>query len=114
MNKDQMYLSHIAEAIQYIERYTHGGRNEFEQSPLIQHAVIRNLEVIGEATKRLSFPIKQSQPEIPWRQVAGMRDVLIHDYMEIDLNELWNVVEHKLPQLKQAITAMMQQESGDD
>jgi len=107
MKDDQIYLSHIAECIQYIEQFTQGGHDEFEQSPLIQHAVIRNLEVIGEATKHLSATTRQAHPEIPWRQVAGLRDVLIHDYMDIDLTEVWNVVEHELPTLKQAVNALI-------
>lgn len=107
MNNDALYLSHIAECIQYIEQHTQGGRQEFEQSSLIHQAVIRNFEVIGEATKRLSTEIKSAYPQVPWRQVAGMRDVLIHDYMGIDLNEIWNVVEQRLPLLKQTVAEMI-------
>lgn len=116
MNNDLLYLSHIAECIQYIEHYTYEGRTKFEQSTLIQHAVIRNLEVIGEASKRLSTHIRQNRPEIPWRQIAGMRDVLIHDYMGVDLNEVWNVVEHELPLLKHTVTTLLQtaQESTNE
>jgi uncharacterized protein with HEPN domain len=64
---------------------------------------IRNLEIIGEAVKRLSDDFKSKNSEIPWRNVAGLRDVLIHDYMGVDLENVWNVVEQNLPSLKKVI-----------
>ena len=74
---------------------------------LIQDGVARNFEIIGEATRRLSAHIKQTYPEPPWRQMAGLRDVLIHNYMGVDVNEVWNIVEHELPGLKHAIMVML-------
>ncbi len=65
--------------------------------------IIRNLEIIGEATKRLSDALKQSNPEIRWRNIAGLRDVLIHDYMGVDLEVIWNVIVRDLPELKKSI-----------
>jgi uncharacterized protein with HEPN domain len=70
------------------------------RSLLIQDGVIRSFKVIGEAVKRVSQELRQIHPEIPWRQIAGFQDVLIHDYMGLDLGEVWNVVERKLPDLK--------------
>ncbi len=70
------------------------------RSLLIQDGVIRSFKVIGEAVKRVSQELRQIHPEIPWRQIAGFQDVLIHDYMGLDLDEVWNVVERKLPDLK--------------
>jgi uncharacterized protein with HEPN domain len=70
--------------------------------------VLRNFEVMGEATKRLSAAVRDAHPEVPWRQVAGFRDVLIHDYFGIDLDEVWGAVQSNLPELKQQITDILQ------
>lgn len=88
-----MYLRHILECIETIEENTHSGEQAFYRSKMIQDAVIRNLKIIGEATKRISEELRNQYPQIPWREMAGLRDVLIHDYFGIDLNIVWNVVE---------------------
>lgn len=74
---------------------------------IIQDAVIRNFEVIGEATKRLSETLKTENADIEWRQIAGFRDVLIHDYLKINLNRIWGVIEKDLPLLKQRIEQLL-------
>ena len=70
--------------------------------------MIRQLEIIGEATKRLSPQMLGRHPEVPWRQVAGMRDVLIHDYMGVDLERVWNVVQRDLPLLRKAFERLLE------
>ncbi len=79
------------------------------RSLLIQDGVIRSFEVMGEAVKRVSQELRQNHPEVPWRQIAGFRDVLIHDYMGLDLDEVWNVVERNLPDLKGKILLILQE-----
>ena len=74
---------------------------------MIQDAVIRNLEIIGEATKKLTPYLKDRRPEVPWNRIAGMRDVLIHDYFEVDLQIVWDVVKNRLPELKEHIESLI-------
>jgi uncharacterized protein with HEPN domain len=100
---DRKYLLHIAECIRRIEEDIASGRPAFDQSHLIQDAVLRNLQVIAESTKRLSDSFKASAPEINWREIAGFRNFLVHDYLGVDLDIVWKVVEQDLPQLKRAI-----------
>lgn len=107
MTDDRTYLGHILDCIERVEAYTHEGRAVFLSSPLIQDAVVRNFEIIGEATKRLTPALTQMRPDIQWRRIAGFRDVLIHQYMGVNLNTVWNVVEHDLPTIKAAVTALL-------
>ena len=103
MKDDRVSLRSILESIGKIERYTHGGRSAFLESDLIQDAVIRQFQVIGEAVKELSPGTRSSKPEVPWKLVAGFRDVLIHNYLGIDIAEVWNRVELDLPLLKSSV-----------
>jgi uncharacterized protein with HEPN domain len=73
----------------------------------IRDAVVRNFEIIGEATKRLSDQAKSRRPEIRWRDVAGFRDLLIHAYQSVDYIEVWNIVEHHLPSLREAVDSLL-------
>lgn len=108
MTKDpRVYLAHILECIQKIERFTVEGQGRFFEDDMVQDAVIRNLEIIGEAAKRLDETYRVAHPEIPWRAFAGLRDVLIHQYEGIDLERVWTIVENDLPDLKQAIAELL-------
>jgi uncharacterized protein with HEPN domain len=108
MTKDpRVYLAHILECSERIERFTRGGRENFFREVLIQDAVIRNLEIIGEAAKRVDDDYRATHPQIPWRGMTALRDVLIHQYEGVDLGKVWAVVERNLPQLKQAIKEIL-------
>ena len=98
---NSLYLHHILEAIEAIESYVQGlTLSEFRDNSMIQDAVIRRLEIIGEATKHLSKTMRSQQSGVPWRKMAGMRDRLIHGYFAVEVDEVWLTVQRDLPELK--------------
>lgn len=103
MSRDEAYLHHILEAIAKIERYTAVGRDEFMASSHWQDATIRQLEIVGEAVKHLSPEAVDLRPDVPWRRVAGMRDVLVHNYMGVDLDAVWEASQDHLRILRAAV-----------
>ncbi len=107
MNRQRLYLQDMLERIRRIEVISASGRDEFMASFVNQDAVIRSFEVIGEIVKRLSPDLLVAHPTIPWRQIAGFRDVLIHDYEKIDIAAVWRIVEEDLLPLKEAANTML-------
>ncbi len=101
MKDDLAYIEHILLSILRIKNYTKDiSKNNFEKNEMIQDAVIRNIEIIGEATKNISENLKSTYHEIPWREMAGMRDKLIHDYMGVDVDVIWKTIETDIPYLE--------------
>ena len=107
MNGDLVYLRHILDAIEKVESYISVGRGTFLATSYWQDAVIRQLEVIGGAAKRVSPDLRTRYSKIPWRRIAGLRDVLIHDYMGVDIDAVWGITQRDLPVLKQEIGRIM-------
>ncbi len=106
MDKDGIYSRHILDAIAKIEKYVAGlDQDQFSANDLVQDAVVRELEIIGEAVKRLSEPFKVKSPQLPWKAIAGTRDVLIHDYISVDAEIVWKTVQDDLPILKSVLTS---------
>ncbi len=104
---DRVLLEHIRECIERIREYTGSNSDSFYASRLVQDAVVRNLQMLAESTQRLSKPVKETEENIPWRAISGFRNVLVHGYLEIDLDAVWSVVEHELPELSRAIERMI-------
>jgi len=108
MTKDsRVHLAQMLECIVKIERFTADGEARFMAEAMVHDAVLRNLSVIGEAAKRVEESYRAVHPGIPWRALAGLRDVLIHQYEGVDLERVWGIVTKELPPLKAAIVAVL-------
>ena len=108
MTKDpRVYLAHILECAEKIEQFTADGKSRFLQDAMVQDAVLRNFSIIGEAAKRLDDSYRTAHPEIPWRALAGLRDILVHQYEGVDPERVWAIVERELPNLREAIAALL-------
>jgi uncharacterized protein with HEPN domain len=101
---DRLYLLHILDSIEAIEQFTRGGRDAFLQERVVQDAVARNLQIIGEAAAKLSDALKSTIADIPWPQVVAFRNRLVHAYWGIDQEIVWDVVVRDLPALKAAVS----------
>jgi uncharacterized protein with HEPN domain len=106
---DRLYLVHIQECIARIELYTAEGKVAFMADTRTQDAVLRNLHTLAESSQRISDTLKVTQPDMDWRAIAAFRSVVVHDYLGIDLNQIWDIVQNDLPGLKRAIAAMLQE-----
>lgn len=108
MHKDDFtYIEHILECIKKINIFCRGvDQDGFESDILLQDAVIRNIEVIGEASKKVSENFKLKNNQIPWRDMAGMRDKLIHDYLGVDVEIVWKTVAIDIPVLEKLLKVL--------
>lgn len=112
MKQPLIYIKHILNCIEKIQRYTHDIKeDDFLMNELIQDAVIRNFEIIGEATKKLDPRFRDKYPSIEWKKIAGMRDKLIHDYIGVDIWAVWMVIEKILPELEHEIKQIIEKEN---
>jgi uncharacterized protein with HEPN domain len=108
-SRDHTYLGHMLAAIERIRRYVgRKGRATFLRNALLQDAVIRNIEIVGEAAGRVSTETTSRTPEVPWREIVGMRHRLIHGYLEVNLNTVWQVVARDLPALERTLRALVE------
>lgn len=106
---DSVYLHHILDAITRIDMYLYGVDEEaFHATPLIQDGAIRQLEIIGEATKQLSKQLRTENSHVPWRDMARMRDKLIHDYLGVDLDIVWLTSQEDLPVLRREVQIILE------
>jgi len=109
MKDDTVYLRHVQECIQRIEENIADGRERFLESHTLQDAVLRNLQTMAESTQRISDDLKATHPKIEWHRIAAFRNVLVHDYLGIDVERVWEITQRDVPQLKQAILDMLEE-----
>jgi len=109
MKSDKTYLQHILEMIGRIEVATEGGKENFVSSTLHQDAVLRNLHTMTETTQRLSTDLKDSHPEVEWATLSAFRNVLVHDYLGIDMEVVWSVVSTDLPDFKGKVLNILEE-----
>ena len=108
MKDDTIYLQHILECIVRIEQYTKTGRADFLASTLVQDGVLRNLQTVGQSVLKLSEALKAAHPEVDWKSIIGLRNVLVHDYLGVSIARIWEIVERDLPDLKAKVKAIQQ------
>ena len=111
MKDDRLYLHHMLDRCHRITRFVEPGRELFMASEEMQDAVIRNVEVIGEAAKRVSSEARGRLASLDWKSICGMRDVLIHDYIGVDLEEVWNVASARIPELQAVLEQFLADET---
>jgi uncharacterized protein with HEPN domain len=111
---ERVYLGHIRAAISDIKLYASVGEETFLADRMRQDAIIRKLEIIGEAVKQLSEETRGRRPETPWKQIAGMRDRLTHAYFGVDLGLVWRVVERDIQPLEAAVDRLLADTGGSD
>lgn len=102
-------VEEIIESLTMIESYTrYVTQSGFKQGFLLQDAVIHRLEIIGDAAKNIPEDFRNAHPEIPWKEIAGLRDILIHAYFQVNIDRVWNVMKHELPDIKRKLLKVVQ------
>ena len=113
LESDRILLAHIFECVERVQEYTHGDQQTFVELHIVQDAVVRNLQTLAESTQRLSESLKNTEPDIPWRKIAGFRNALTHDYITLDLDAIWQVIENDLAPLTEALERMTERVNRD-
>ncbi len=108
MKSDRIYLDHILECIGWIDRFIEEGREAFLKDRKTQSAVLRELQTLAESTERLSEELKSRHPQIPWRNIAGFRNILVHGYLGIKLDRVWEIIKGDLTLLKTELLAAIE------
>jgi uncharacterized protein with HEPN domain len=107
MRSDRLFLQDILDAIDEVARFLPADRSEFDADPLLQSHILRHVQIVGEAIFRITPETKAAHPEIAWRQIAGMRHILVHDYFRVDWNIVYRTAADDLPPLRPRIEAIL-------
>lgn len=107
MRDEGLHLVDLLQRVRRIESFMSAGRAEFDRSVMMQDAILRNLEVMGEAAKHVSPATRTEYPEVPWRRIAGLRDVLIHAYPWVKLDQVWEICTGDLPPLRERLEGIL-------
>lgn len=108
MKEDRIYLAHIGECIADVENYIAEGEQAFFRDTKTQDAVLRKLQILAESSKRLSVSLKEAHPEVDWRELAGFRNIVVHDYFGINMALVWQIVRDRLPELNRRVAAILE------
>lgn len=101
MNKDSLYIIHIRECLEKIDQYLGNSKKaDFLNNGMLQDAVVRNLQIMSESTQRLSDELKDKYPEVEWHKISGFRNIVVHEYLTLDVERVWLIIENDLPKLK--------------
>jgi uncharacterized protein with HEPN domain len=109
LKDDSAYLLHILECIRRIEENASNGAEAFRASHTLQDAILRNLQVLAESSRRLSNELKSAWPQVDWKRIAAFRNVLVHDYLGLDLDRIWEVVQRDVQELKRAVEQILRE-----
>ena len=108
MKSNRPYLQHMLQEVDFILTHSSGmNLDDFLADPVKQHAFIRSIEIIGEATKKIDPSFKDQYPHVEWRAMSGTRDRVIHNYINVDYGLIWSIIEIKLPQLKETLESIL-------
>jgi len=105
-----IYVEHMLECIQRIDEYV-VNKEQFYNTRIVQDAVVRNLQVMAESSQRLAEEIKRNYPDIPWNQISGFRNILVHDYLGVDLDVIWSAVEQELSSLEKVLVEIQKNDN---
>ena len=111
MKDDSVYLRHILECVRRIEEDGAAGIDAFRSSHTLQDAILRNLQVLAESSRRISSDLKNAWPQIDWKRIAAFRNVLVHDYLGLDLDRIWEVTQRDIPELKKVVKRIVGESS---
>ena len=114
MRLDRERLLDIIEAIEAIERYLPRNKQEFDANELVRVWCLRHIEIIGEAAAKLSQEVRDQAPNLPWKQIVGMRNTLIHAYFDVDWNEVWAAISRDIQPLKQGVQGLLASIGGEE
>jgi uncharacterized protein with HEPN domain len=109
MKGDRRRLEDILESIDRIEKYAVRGKAAFENEDLVQVWILHHIQIIGEAARKVSDELQRQHPEVPWAQIVAMRNILVHDYFGVDVEEVWAAVQRDIPDLKRKAAAILKE-----